>query len=765
MSGRSVAETHVRSGVRISGAVQGVGFRPTVYRVARGLGLAGLVRNDSDGVWIEVEGLVGPVDRFLAALRSDLPPLARIDRLEVRALELRGDREFVIVHSSDPAAGRAIVPPDVATCGACLGEMNDPADRRHRYPFINCTDCGPRYTIVRNLPYDRARTTMAVFTLCPECRAEYEDPASRRFHAEPVACAACGPRIRFQEGSGSVLQEEAALLAAAAALRQGRIVAVKGIGGYHLAVDATQPEAVERLRARKGRPHKPLALMVRTLEDARALVHLEPGAEAALCSPARPIVLAPAVPGIAVAPGVAPGLDELGVMLAYAPLHHLLLSAGPPILVMTSGNRSEEPIARDDDVARERLAGIADAFLAHDREIHTRADDSVVRVVAGAPQPVRRSRGYVATGISLPFEGPPLLAVGPQLKNTVCLVRGDEAFLGPHVGDLDGLEARAFFEEVIWKMSRLLGVTPEAVAHDLHPDYGSTRWALESGLRRVPVQHHHAHVVSCLVDAGATLDAPAIGVAFDGTGCGPEGDLWGGEFLLFDWMGFERRGHLRPLALPGGEAAIREPWRLALAALHDAGLPEQLLPVAVDPLRRARVAQLLPRSVRATGAGRWFDAVAALCGFGGSISYEGQAAIELEALTVELPEPFPFELAGEPFVVDLRPAVRGITADLVSGRPVPEVAGRFHETMARAVSAGCRRIRELSDVRTVALSGGCFQNRRLTERSLALLRADGFDVLLHRRVPPNDGGVSLGQAAVAAARLGGKGHHVSRNSR
>jgi len=765
MSGRSVAETRARSGVRISGAVQGVGFRPTVYRVARGLGLAGLVRNDSDGVWIEVEGLVEPVDRFVEALRSDLPPLARIDRLEVSALELRGDRDFVILHSSGRASGRAIVPPDVATCDACLGEMNDPADRRHRYPFINCTDCGPRYTIVRDLPYDRARTTMAVFTLCPDCRAEYEDPGSRRFHAEPVACAACGPRIRFRDESGSALEEEAALLAAAAALRAGRIVAVKGIGGYHLAVDATQPEAVERLRERKRRPHKPLALMVRTLEEARALIRLGPEAEESLRSPARPIVLATAVPGAAVAPGIAPGLDELGVMLAYAPLHHLLLCAGPPILVMTSGNRSEEPIARDDDAARERLAGIADAFLSHDREIHTRADDSVVRIVAGAPQPVRRSRGWVAAGISLPFEGPPLVAVGPQLKNTVCLVRGDEAFLGPHVGDLDGLEARAFFEEVIDKMSRLLGVAPEAVAHDLHPDYGSTRWALGSGLQRVPVQHHHAHVVSCLVDAGVALDGPAIGIAFDGTGCGPAGDLWGGEFLLFDWVGFQRRGHLLPLALPGGEAAIREPWRLGLAALHDAGLPEQLLLAPVDPVRRARVAQLLSGAVRAAGAGRWFDAAAALCGFGGSVSYEGQAAIELEALAVDVSEPYPFELAGEPFVVDLRPVVRGISADLVSGRPVPEVAGRFHETMARAVSAGCRRIRELSDVRTVALSGGCFQNRRLTERSLALLRADGFDVLLHRRVPPNDGGVSLGQAAVAAARLGGKGHHVSRNSR
>ncbi|HEY3587065.1 MAG TPA: carbamoyltransferase HypF, partial [Myxococcaceae bacterium] len=724
--------------------------------MARRLGLAGLVQNDSNGVWIEVEGEAGPVGRFVEVLRGDLPPLARIDRLEVRSLEPRGDREFVIVHSGGRASGRAIVPPDVATCEPCLREMQDPSDRRYRYPFINCTDCGPRYTIVRDLPYDRARTTMAGFTLCAACRAEYEDPGTRRFHAEPVACAVCGPRIFFRAGAFPVLEEEVALFAAAACLRAGHIVAVKGIGGYHLAVDATQPQAVDRLRSRKGRPHKPLALMVRTLQEARALIRLGPEAEAALTSPARPIVLAPALPGSPVAPGVAPGLDELGVMLAYAPLHHLLLEAGPPILVMTSGNRSEEPIARDDEVARERLADIADAFLSHDREIHTRADDSVVRVVAGKPQPVRRSRGYVAEAIVLPVAGSPVLAVGPQLKNTVCLVRGDEAFLGPHVGDLDGVEARAFFEEVIEKMSRLLGVTPSAVAHDLHPDYVSTRWALESGLPRVAVQHHHAHVVSCLVDAGAALTGPAIGVAFDGTGCGPAGDLWGGEFLVFDWVGFERRGHLRPLALAGGEAAIREPWRLALAALRDAGLPDEPLLGSVAPLRRARVAQLLDGAVRATGAGRWFDAAAALCGFGGAISYEGQAAIELEALAGEVSESYAFDLAGEPFVVDLRPTIRAMVKDLLAGRAMSEVAGCFHETMARVVLAGCRRIREVSNVRTVALSGGCFQNCRLSERSLALLRADAFDVHLHRRVPPNDGGVSLGQAAVAAARLGGK---------
>ncbi len=544
----SARETRSRRGVRLSGVVQGVGFRPTVYRVARALALGGLVRNDAEGVWIEVEGPGDPVRRFVEELRRALPPLARIDRLEVSELAPRGDSAFVIEGSTGPDTGRAIVPPDVATCEACLREMTDPADRRYRYPFINCTDCGPRYTIVRDLPYDRSRTTMTVFPLCEACRAEYEDPSTRRFHAEPVACSVCGPRLAFRSGETPGLEGEGALAAAAAALTAGRIVAVKGIGGYHLAVDATQDAAVQRLRARKGRPHKPLALMVRTLDEARALVQLDATAEGALTSPARPIVLAPAVrAGTRVAPGVAPGLDELGVMLAYAPLHHLLLSAGPPILVMTSGNRSEEPIAREDDAARERLAGIADAFLSHDRGIHTRADDSVVRIVAGRPQPVRRSRGHVAQAIALPVSAPALLAVGPQLKNTICVVRGDEAFLSPHVGDLDGMETHAFFEEVVEKMSRLLGVTPDVVAHDLHPDYASTRWALRSGLTRIPVQHHHAHVVSCLVDAGGH-PGRTIGVAFDGTGCGPAGDLWGGEFLLFDLRDFVRVGHLRPLA-------------------------------------------------------------------------------------------------------------------------------------------------------------------------------------------------------------------------
>jgi len=754
-----------RQGIRISGVVQGVGFRPTVYRVATGLGLGGLVRNDAQGVWIEIEGPPGPVDSFVRSLRHALPRLARIDRLDVTELSVVGQETFAISGSTGQEAGRAIVPPDVATCEACLSEMADPADRRHRYPFINCTDCGPRYTIVRDLPYDRARTTMSVFPLCVPCRAEYEDPGSRRFHAEPVACAVCGPHLALRAGTGPELLGEAALAAAVRVLQDGQIVAVKGIGGYHLAVDATQPAAVERLRLRKGRPHKPLALMVRTLEEARGLIQLDDSGGAALTAPSRPIVLAPARPGSKVAPAVAPGLDELGVMLAYAPLHHLLLAAGPAILVMTSGNRSEEPIAKDDDAARERLAGIADAFLSHDRGIHTRADDSVVRIVAGGAQPVRRSRGFVAEAIRLPVGGPPLLAVGPQLKNTVCVVRGDEAFLTPHVGDLDGMETHAFFEEVIEKMCRLLSLTPEAVAHDLHPDYASTRWALASGLARVPVQHHHAHVVSCLVDAGIGCSEPTIGIAFDGTGCGPAGDLWGGEFLRFDLLGFSRAGHLRALPLPGGEAAIREPWRLGLSALHDAGLPDQPLLGAVDPVRRARVAQLLRAAPRATGAGRWFDAAAALCGFGGAISYEGQAAIELEALASGASDPYPFHLAGEPFEADLRPAVRQMVAELSAGRRPADVAGSFHETMARVVLAGCRRIRDTSLLGTVALSGGCFQNRRLTERSLALLEADGFQVLLHRRVPPNDGGVSLGQAAVAAARLGGKGHHVSRHSR
>ncbi len=739
-----------RRGIRVRGTVQGIGFRPTVYRIATELALSGFVRNDSEGVWIEIEGGPDRLTRFVERLVGEVPPLGRIDQLHIVDLPAAGGAAFAVIASAAWTCAGAIVPADAATCDDCLRELHDPADRRHRYPFINCTNCGPRYTIVRDVPYDRARTTMHAFTLCPRCRAEYEDPADRRFHAEANACPACGPRLTFARDGRASAEGEAALQAALAELAAGRIVAVKGLGGFHLAVDAARADAVARLRERKRRPDKPLAVMARSLHYIEAIAEVSDEARRALVSPARPIVLCPTRRGAHVAPGVAPGLGEVGAMLPYTPLHHLLL-AGVPLLVMTSGNRAEEPIAKDNDDAQRRLAGIADAFLLHDREIHTRADDSVVRSVAGGVQPVRRSRGFVPEPIALGASAPPICAVGAELKNTVCVTRGDQAYLGPHIGDLENHETHAFFTEVIRKLARLLGVTPEVIAHDLHPDYLSTRWALDDGRPREPVQHHHAHLAACLVDNGAS--GPVIGVAFDGTGCGPAGDLWGGEILLADLVGFTRLAHLRPLALVGGEAAIREPWRLAAAALVDAGLPLDRL--ARFP-RLAQIVRLIDRAPRATGAGRWFDAVAALCGLRDAITYEGQAAIELEAVAAPGDHgDYPFaitETGGRPDAFDLRPTVGAVVADLGRGVAADVVAARFHRTLALVVVAAARRARALRGVGRVALSGGCFQNRILTETAMRLLEDEGFEVLVHRRVPPNDGGVALGQAAVTAHR-------------
>jgi len=752
----AVAHEHARLGIRVRGTVQGVGFRPAVYRLASELALAGLVRNDSEGVWIEIEGDRAHLDGFVAQLPSSVPPLGRIDDVRIDELAVVGDTHFVVAASAASDAVEATIPADAATCDDCLRELFDPDDRRYRYPFINCTSCGPRYTIVRDVPYDRGQTTMASFALCARCLAEYRDPSNRRFHAEPNACPVCGPRLWFWRDGGARLDGAAALEATLDELRAGRIVAVKGLGGFHLAVDAADDDAVARLRARKRRPDRPLALMVRSLADAGELVVLELAARAALRSPARPIVCAPARRGAhaIVSPRVAPGMRELGVMLPYTPLHHLLLADGPRVLVMTSGNRSEEPIARTDADARERLRGLADAFLGHDREIHTRADDSVVRIVCGGAQPVRRSRGAVPAPIPLGVDAVPICAVGAALKNTVCVTRGDQAYLSPHVGDLENAETHAFFVEVIDKLQRLLGVRAEIVAHDLHPDYQSTRWALAARRPREPVQHHHAHVASCLIDNGRT--GPVLGAAFDGTGCGPAGDLWGGEILRADLIGFTRLAHLRPIALAGGSAAIREPWRLGVAALLDADLPLDAF-TRIDRRRLAAIAALCPTAVRATGAGRWFDAVAALCGLRDAITYEGQAAAELEAVAEPAladvdADAYPFAVddpAGGPAVFDLRPTVRAIADDRRRGVDLARIAARFHRTLAETVAWAARR---WARALPVVLSGGCFQNRLLTELTVQLLDADGIEVLVHHRVPPNDGGVALGQAAIAAHR-------------
>ncbi len=719
-----------RERITVEGLVQGVGFRPFVYRLASRHGLGGFALNDGRGVVIEVEGPGPALESFGRSLASEAPPLARVDALVRTRVSPRGEHGFRIEASTaGPAA--ALIPSDVATCPDCLAELWDEADRRHRYPFINCTQCGPRFSIVRQPPYDRANTTMAGFELCDACRAEYEDPHDRRFHAEPIACPACGPSLSF-EGRGG----EAALAGAVDALRAGAIVAVKGLGGYHLACDAGDEAAVARLRDRKQREQKPLAVMS---ADPGAIAEIAPAELELLSSRAHPIVLLRRGATGAIAPSVAPGSPWLGVMLPYTPLHHLLCAGAARPLVMTSGNRSDEPIATGDDEARGRLGEIADAFLTHDREIYRRCEDSVVR----AAFPVRRSRGLAPEPLTLPRRGAtPLVAAGAELKSTFCVLRGERAFLSPHLGDLDTPLAYDAFRSDLALYLEMLGVRPEAVAHDLHPDYLSTRWALEQDAEPIAVQHHHAHAAACLAEHGH--EGPALALVFDGTGYGPDGTLWGGELLEASLEGYERLGHLEPVPLPGGEAAIREPWRMAAAYLEAAGRP-----VAFEswPEVRQSLAVNAPLS---SGMGRLFDAAAALLGVRARVTYEGQAAIELEALAgaVEA-DPYPCPVGGG--VIGGAGLIAAVHDDLEAGRPREQVAAAFHEGVAAAAASACEEARTGHE--TVVLSGGSFQNLRLLASVRRRLGSLGFDVLTHRRVPPNDGGISFGQAAIAARRI------------
>jgi hydrogenase maturation protein HypF len=797
--------TNVRTSIRVEGVVQGVGFRPFVYSLATRLGLAGWVGNDVDGVFAEVEGPAGHVRDFLAALERDAPPLARVERVSAQPMTPDGRPGFAIVASDTGGRRRALVSADSATCADCLRELADPADRRFGYPFINCTNCGPRFTIVRDVPYDRRLTTMAGFAMCAACAAEYHDPANRRFHAQPVCCPACGPRLTLLAADGTGLAGPdpsgpdgrlagaaldqagaapdqagagAALAGAVAALAGGQVLAVKGLGGYHLAVDAASEKAAALLRARKHREDKPFAVMVADLAGARALCEVDDLAASLLTSPRRPIVLLPrrsAAPDQAAGPGqpapaagpgrdllaaaVAPGNRQLGVMLPYTPLHHLLLRdfAGP--LVLTSGNVSDEPIAyRDEDVLA-RLGGIADVFLTHDRPIHVRTDDSVVRPFRGREAVLRRSRGYVPEPLAVAGRfGRPVLACGAELKNTFCLGREHRAFLSHHVGDLENYETLRSFTEGIGHFRRLFDVTPQVVAHDLHPDYLSTRYALEQDdCVLAGVQHHHAHIASCLADNGEA--GPVIGVAFDGTGYGTDGTIWGGEFLLADLADAERAGHLAGVPMPGGAAAIRQPWRMAAAYL-DAAFPTGL-PGGLDVMARNQeawptVLALGRRGMNSpltSSAGRLFDAVAALLGLRDTINYEGQAAVELEQLALtSRHDPYPAAITdGRPFIVAGPDLVRAAAEDLLAGVPRQIIGARFHQGVAAMIGEACGRLRERSGLGTVALSGGVFQNLLLLGTVVDLLEDMGFRVLTHSRVPPNDGGISLGQAVVAAA--------------
>ena len=747
----------VRLHVRVEGLVQGVGFRPFVHSLARRMGLAGSVSNDSAGVTVEVEGARGSLDLFLRLLETEAPPLASIERIVSREQAALGEREFVIARSNGRADERtALISPDMATCADCLRELFDPSDRRYRYPFINCTNCGPRFTIVRGVPYDRSATTMAPFTMCAACAREYADPTDRRFHAQPVACAACGPQLSLTDGRGHELADDA-ISGAVRLLREGRILAVKGLGGYHLAVLAADEAAVNRLRARKHREEKPFAIMAPDLRIARCLAELTVDEARLLSSPRAPIVLVRRRTDASVARAAAPGNRYLGLMLPYTPIHHLLAHELRSPIVLTSGNVSDEPIAYRDADARERLDVIADAFVTHDRAIETRTDDSVVRSVRGVAMPVRRSRGYAPRPIGLARSlARPVLACGAELKSTICVAKDHRAFVSHHLGDLENYEALRAFTEAIASFRRLFDVTPAVVAHDLHPEYLSTKWALEHAeAPLVAVQHHHAHVASCLADNG--VDERVIGVAFDGLGYGTDSTLWGGEFLVADLAGFERAGHLATVAMPGGAAAIREPWRMAAAHLdlvYGADAP----PVAVAERNAARwpaIVDLAHAGVNApltSSMGRLFDAVAALLGVRDVVTYEGQAAIELEQLadpveTGAYPARFTEEAGG--FELRTADLVGAIVDDLLARVPTPAIAARFHNGVARAVVEGCRLVRERVGIETVALSGGVFQNVILLDRATDLLEADGFAVLRHRQVPCNDGGISLGQAVVA----------------
>ncbi|WP_369174096.1 carbamoyltransferase HypF [Streptomyces sp. R28] len=761
----------VRRRVTVRGTVQGVGFRPYVHRLATDLTLSGFVSNTAYGVLIEVEGPPDGVDRFCDRLADEPPPLAAVIGIGVEDVPVTGADDAFAIRSTEQSPGRTLLPPDTATCADCLRELADPGDRRHRHPFVTCTHCGPRFTIATAMPYDRAATTMSGFPMCPACAREYGDPGDRRFHAQPVACPHCGPRVRLVPAAGSGIRparDADALTVARALLAAGRIVAVKGLGGYHLACDATDARAVDALRTRKARGGKPFAVMCADLTDAERHSVVSAAERAALTGPRRPIVLLRRRPSN-LASGVCPGSPHLGVMLPYTPVHTLLFGLpgdppGPRVLVMTSGNRSGEPIVTDDDEALTRLAGLADAWLAHDRVIASPCDDSLLRVRPdGTEQVLRRSRGYVPRPVRLPVALRPALAVGGDLKNALCVGEGDQAWFAPHIGDMGDLATLEAVRRAESHLRRLTGVSPELVAADRHPGYHSSRWARQHALQLpcstpVFVQHHHAHLASTMAEHGLDGTTPVIGVAFDGTGYGDDGTVWGGEILLADYAGYRRFAHLTPAPLPGGDAGVANPCRLALARLWAAGLPwEADLPsvAACEADELAVLERQLTRDVacvRTSSMGRLFDAVSSLAGVCHRAGYEAQAAVELEAAAAaawgadSTAYAFGIGRAG----CDPAPVLSALVADLRRGTPPPVIAARFHRGVARAVAEICRHARRATGLTTVALSGGVFANALLDQECTALLADDGFAVLRHGEVPPNDGGLALGQLVVAA---------------
>lgn len=761
----------VRRRIMVRGIVQGVGFRPFVYSQAHRYQLTGFVRNDSTGVTIELEGSPPSLDSFERALHYNPPPLARIDTIHITDIPLRNETTFIIAQSHATSERHTLISPDTATCTACLTEIRDPTDRRFQYPFTNCTNCGPRFTIVQDVPYDREKTTMCAFPMCAACQSEYDNPLDRRFHAQPNACPDCGPTLSLKvwKTSNATSSVDNILQHVAILLVNGAILAIKGLGGYHLVCDALHSGAVRKLRQRKHREAKPFALMVPDLGTAQQLCTINTTEADLLQSHRRPIVLLDQQPNIPIAADIALTYTTLGIMLPYTPLHHLLLDAfaqtippdRPAVLVMTSGNLSDEPIAYQDNDAHARLSAIADGILLHNRDIHMRCDDSVTRVIIGE-QILRRSRGYVPEPIPLATPFPlPILACGGHLKNTFCLGKEHQAFVSHHIGDLENLETLTSFREGIEHFQRLFDITPQAIAYDLHPEYLATKYALETDIsHKIGIQHHHAHIASVLAEN--KLEGPIIGVAADGTGYGTDNAVWGFEILCADLQDFERHAHLVYVPLPGGKQAVRQPWRMAAVYLLKAFGEDFLnLPIPfvqnINQQQWNTLHQMIKRNINCpptSSMGRLFDAVAALLGIRNEVLYEGQAAIELEALAELTQDAYPFNIVdGTPAQIDVVPMFHAIVEALQQHKPLPQIAGRFHATISAIIVTLCEQARLQTGINDVALSGGVFQNRLLLKKSVAQLEKNAFQVYLNHLVPPNDGGISLGQAAIAAARL------------
>jgi len=761
----ALAKTIYSLRIEVYGVVQGVGFRPFIYRIASDNGLTGWVRNTSGCVEINIEGEKEALNTFLEQLKTEAPPICHIEDLRITRQPVVGYKDIEIEISQAQEGRYQLISPDIATCPACLSEIMNPDDRRYRYPFTNCTNCGPRFTIIKEIPYDRPRTTMAGFKMCPQCQREYDDPANRRFHAQPNACPVCGPHLELTDKKGDVIAErDDAISLACKLLLEGNILAIKGLGGFLLACDATSDKAVALLRERKQRLAKPLAVMFASLEEARKHCQISEEEAELLLSPQSPIVLIKWLENSDLSKMVAPNLKYQGIMLPYTPLHHILLKEAAIPLVMTSGNLSEEPIAKDNDEALHRLGEIADYFLLHNRDIYARYDDSVV-ILVDKPQLIRRARGYSPFPVRLPYKSRRILACGGELKNTFCLTRNDYAFISQHIADMENLETLEHFNNTIELYKKLFSIEPEIIAHDLHPDYLSTDYAQglvkeNAKMKVYPIQHHHAHIVSCIVENG--VDEPVIGVAFDGTGYGSDGCIWGGEFLVADYKGFKRMGHLEYMPLPGGDAAIKKPYRTAVSYIYSLLGKESLenLPFiqGIDKKELTMLKQQIDKGINTpltSSCGRLFDAVSALIGIRSEIDYEAQAAIELEmaAMEVELSSTidYPFNVVERngSYIICFAETLSAIISDLENGVIRPEIAHRFHLTVARMTGDICRRISERTGISKVALSGGVFQNRLLLKLALDILGRSKFNFLTHSQVPTNDACISLGQAVIA----------------